>query len=61
VQDGRLMAQAAGQGSSSLRYQGDHVFLPAFEASLVFTVQDGRATAVTLHQGGREFPGPRKP
>jgi serine-type D-Ala-D-Ala carboxypeptidase/endopeptidase len=61
VQDGRLTAQAAGQSSSPLRYQGDHVFLPAFEASLVFTVQDGRATAVTLHQGGREFPGPRKP
>jgi D-alanyl-D-alanine-carboxypeptidase/D-alanyl-D-alanine-endopeptidase len=61
VQNGRLMAQATGQGSSPLRYQGEHVFVPSFEAHLVFTVENGRATAVTLHQGGREFPGPRKP
>lgn len=27
----------------------------------VFTLEDGRATSVTLHQNGGAFPGPRKP
>lgn len=61
--DGRLVSQAAGQPVAALRYQGDHVFVPDFDESvrLVFTVEDGRATRVTLHQGGGEFAGERQP
>lgn len=59
VQDGKLAAQATNQRASELRYQGGHTFIPGFEARLVFTVKDGRATAVTLHQGGREVVGSR--
>ena len=63
VQDGRLMAQATGQRRSRLRAQGDHVFIPTFddEVRLVFTMENGRAASVTLHQGGREATGTRKP
>lgn len=61
--DGRLVSRAAGQSAAALRYQGDHVFIPDFDDSvrLVFTVEDGRATRVTLHQGGGEFVGERQP
>lgn len=62
-QDGHLMAQAAGQPVTRLRYQGDHVFVPDFDDAvrLVFTVQDARALRVTLHQGGGEVTGDRQP
>ncbi|HEX2080242.1 MAG TPA: serine hydrolase domain-containing protein [Longimicrobium sp.] len=61
VQDGRLMSQATGQPAFRLRSQGSHVFIPDFddEVRLVFTVQNGRAAGLTLHQGGREIPGTR--
>lgn len=63
VQDGQLMAQAEGQQAFALRNQGGHVFIPAFddEVRLVFTMADGRANGVTLHQDGREIPGVRIP
>lgn len=63
VQDGRLMAQATGQGAFPIRYQGEHVFIPTFsdEARLVFIVGTGAAESVTLHQGGMVAPGARKP
>ncbi|MBW3569924.1 MAG: serine hydrolase [Gemmatimonadetes bacterium] len=63
AQDGRLMAQAAGQNATRLRAQGDHVFVPDFsdQVRLVFTFQDGRAQGVTLHQNGREMSGTRNP
>ncbi|HYR10595.1 MAG TPA: serine hydrolase [Longimicrobium sp.] len=63
VQDGRLMAQATGQGAFGLRHQGEHVFIPAFDddVRLVFTVENGRATSTTLHQGGAVATGARKP
>jgi CubicO group peptidase (beta-lactamase class C family) len=62
-QGGQLMGEPAGQTPSPLRPQGNHVFIPELDDDLrlVFTVQDGRATSVTLHQGGREIPGPRVP
>lgn len=62
-QDGQLMAQAAGQDAFRLRYQGEHAFVPTFDNAvrLVFTIENGRATSVTLHQGGREITGPRAP
>ena len=61
VQDGRLMSQAQGQESFALRSQGGHVFIPTFDEDvrLVFTMMDGRANGVTLHQDGREIPGER--
>lgn len=60
--DGRLISQAAGQSEAPLRYQGDHVFVPDFDdrVRLVFTVEDGRASLVTLHQGGGTFVGQRR-
>lgn len=61
--DGQLVSQATGQRVVRLRYQGDHVFVPDFDdrARLVFTVEEGRATGVTLHQGGGVFHGERSP
>lgn len=63
VEDGQLKAQATGQNASRLRWQGGHAFLHGTDAGirLVFTVEGGRATSVTLHQGGGQFVGPRKP
>ncbi|HEU0299289.1 MAG TPA: serine hydrolase, partial [Longimicrobium sp.] len=63
AQDGKLVAQAAGQEGFPLRYQGDHVFIPSFDdqVRLVFTVENGRATGVTLYQNGAEIPGTRNP
>jgi D-alanyl-D-alanine-carboxypeptidase/D-alanyl-D-alanine-endopeptidase len=63
VQDGRLMAQATGQEAFPLRNQGDHVFIPTFddEVRLVFTMENGRAASVTLHQGGQAIQGARQP
>lgn len=60
---GKLTAQAAGQGAFGLRYQGDHVFIAEFDPNvrLVFTVQNGRAATVTLHQNGQQVPGARDP
>lgn len=62
-ENGRLISQAAGQQRAPLRYQGDHVFVPDFDDSvrLTFDIEDGRATSVTLHQGGGTFTGRRKP
>lgn len=61
-QDGQLMSQAPGQSVSRLRSQGDHVFAPDFDDTvrLVFTVEDGRAVSVALHQGGGVFTGERR-
>lgn len=63
VQEGKLIGQAAGQEGFPLRSQGDHVFIPIFDDNvrLVFTVENGRATAVTLYQNGAVIPGPRMP
>jgi D-alanyl-D-alanine-carboxypeptidase/D-alanyl-D-alanine-endopeptidase len=60
---GRLISQATGQSEAPLRYQGDHIFVPNFDdrVRLVFTVEDGRARLVTLHQGGSTFSGEREP
>lgn len=57
------MWQASGQDTSRLRAQGNHVFVSgcSHEARLVFTVENGRATRVTLRQNGSEFTGERTP
>jgi D-alanyl-D-alanine-carboxypeptidase/D-alanyl-D-alanine-endopeptidase len=61
--DGALISQAAGQNEAPLRHQGDHVFVPDFDEGvrIVFTVEDARATSLTLHQGGAVFQGERQP
>jgi serine-type D-Ala-D-Ala carboxypeptidase/endopeptidase len=63
AQDGHLMSQAAGQGAFRLRNQGDHVFIAEFDnrVRLVFTVENGRATGVTLQQNGQQVTGTREP
>jgi len=60
-QDGRLMAEAEGQGANALTPQGDHAFGAAFDPSLriTFTVDGERATKLTLRQGGGTFEAPR--
>lgn len=61
--DGQLKAQPAGQGVTRLRYQGDHTFITVVDddVRLVFTVENGRAEGVTLHDGDAAIPGKRKP
>jgi len=59
----RLMAQATGQGTIPLFYQGGHRFAgpPGSGIELEFTVTNGVATSFTLHQGGGEFEARRLP
>ncbi len=61
VEDEELMAQPAGQRASRLLHQGNHAFVAALDTGirLVFTVEDGRAEEVTLHQGGQAATGAR--
>jgi CubicO group peptidase (beta-lactamase class C family) len=60
--DGGLTGQLAGQGANPLLHYGDHTFGVTFDASvrIVFTIVDGKATAMTLRQGGQEMRGERK-
>ena len=57
----RLMAQAQGQEASELRYLGNYVFGVAFDPAVrfTFTLDAGKATKVTLLQGGVSIEGPR--
>lgn len=57
VDEGQLWSRATGQGAFRLRAQGDHLFVPTFDddVRLIFTVENGRATAATLVQGGQEM------
>jgi D-alanyl-D-alanine carboxypeptidase len=59
----RLMAQAQGQDANEIRYLGNYTFGVAFDPALRFTfVMDaGKATRVTLLQGGATIEGPRVP
>ena len=59
----RLMAQAAGQSANEIRYLGDYAFGVAFDPELrfTFTLVAGKATKVTLRQGGATIEGPRVP
>lgn len=63
VEDEELKARPAGQRSTRLLHQGDHTFVAALDTDirLVFTVEDGHAIRVTLHQGGGVFHGDRQP
>ncbi len=59
----RLMAQAQGQGASEIRYLGNYEFAATFDPAVrfTFTMEGGKATKVTLLQGGAKIDGPRGP
>ena len=59
----RLMAQAQGQAANEMRYLGNCAFGVAFDPELrfTFTIDAGKATRVTLLQGGTRVDGPRVP
>jgi CubicO group peptidase (beta-lactamase class C family) len=59
----RLMAQAQGQDANEIRYLGNYEFGVAFDPALrfTFTIEAGKATKVTLLQGGARVEGPRVP
>ena len=59
----RLMAQAQGQPANEIRYLGNYEFGVSFDPALrfTFTMEGGKATKVTLLQGGAKMEGPRAP
>lgn len=59
----RLMAQAQGQDANEIRYLGNYAFGVAFDPALrfTFTMEAGKATKVTLLQGGARIEGARVP
>lgn len=63
VADGQLRVQPEGQGISRLMYQGDDAFIVAADRGIriVFTLVNGRAETLTLHQSGQTVSGPRQP
>ena len=63
VDGARLMSQAQGQDAIEVRYLGNYQFGVAFDPALrfTFTMEGGRATKVTLLQGGATIEGPRVP
>ena len=60
--DAELVSQLAGQGPIPLIPFGNHTFGASFDPSvrIVFTIDNGAATKVTLTQGGRSSDGVRK-
>ena len=63
IEDGALHVHPEGQGVSALLSQGEHTFaLQADNAiRLIFDVEDGVATGVTLLQAGQRVQGTRNP
>jgi CubicO group peptidase (beta-lactamase class C family) len=59
----RLMAQAQGQAANEIRYLGNSTFAASFDPAVrfTFTIEAGKATKVTLLQGGATMEGPRVP
>jgi hypothetical protein len=61
---GRLNGELVASGQQTiLSPSGEHRFLHAMRDDiwLLFTVENGRATRLTMHQAGREISGPRRP
>lgn len=56
-----LIMRIAGVGESLLLYQGDHTFIPAEDDDLrlVFSIENGRAEEVVLHNDNQAFEGKR--
>jgi len=65
VEDGKLMAQAEGQGQGKfpLVHTGNLQFGAAFDPSLVLTFlsENGKITGLRVQQGGGTMEGPRRP
>jgi hypothetical protein len=63
--DGRLNGEMVGSGQQTTFRPSttEHRFLHAARDDIwfQFTVENGRATALTMHQGDREISGPLKP
>jgi CubicO group peptidase (beta-lactamase class C family) len=59
----RLMAQAQGQPANEIQYLGNYTFGVAFDPALrfSFTIDAGKATKMTLVQGGATMEGLRVP
>lgn len=59
----RVMAQAQGQAANEIKYLGNYAFGVAFDPALrfTFTMDAGKATRVSLLQGGATIEGPRAP
>ncbi|MBK9632743.1 MAG: DUF3471 domain-containing protein [Saprospiraceae bacterium] len=56
----RLFAQATGQSKFELFPKSSHEFyLKVVEARIIFSKNEGKASNLTLFQGGREMPGKR--
>jgi CubicO group peptidase (beta-lactamase class C family) len=62
VDGDRLMTQATGQGSIQIHPESEtEFFVEEFDAQVTFVLgSDGTATALILHQGGRDMRAPRK-
>jgi CubicO group peptidase (beta-lactamase class C family) len=61
-QDGEVVAEPTGQRVVRLIYQGDDSFRPDIPGTgifIEFEVVDGRASSMTLHQGGQVILAPR--
>jgi D-alanyl-D-alanine carboxypeptidase len=60
--DGELYGQVAGQPANVLIPAGHDTFGASFDPSLriIFSVENGKATKMTLKQGGQSFDGARK-
>ncbi|MEO8275686.1 MAG: serine hydrolase [Thermoanaerobaculia bacterium] len=57
-----LFAQATGQPKFEIFPESPtRFFFKVVDAQIDFVLSDGRATALTLHQGGQNLPAPRKP
>lgn len=63
VTDGRLTAQATGQGALELAAEGpDAFFVTVLDAQITFTRDAaGAVDGLILHQGGRKTPGRKRP
>ena len=61
--DGKLWGQLQGQGPNELIPFGNHTFGASFDprVRIVFTVENGKATKMTLTQSGPSIEGLRKP
>ncbi len=63
VEDGQIKGQPGGDSPSRLLYQGEHAFIPEVNLGfrLAFTLVDGRAESVTIHDDGEIYRGTREP
>jgi len=58
--DGKIWAQATGQGENRLLYQGEGEFRASFDAQVKFVFEPDSADSFVLHQGGGTVPAKRK-